>query len=321
MNDNDEGILYVLDRAIRTEELSPDGHFLLSVAEKVFGSEISEVDGRKYVRANSEVSQTCSKVVAFVTNSDLTFPAVSGASRVEISQVYASAIRTMCLRLWADSRFLPVENLRLYFPREPVHEVPWGAELVWHDQLKADTVPDWYVDAFNSLNQTRKDCFFASYSFAMLFTFLHEVGHFKCGHFARNSSLDVSQKELEADRSAIVAMFNSQHFIGLDRKNKNLTITQMALGLVATFVVFHLLLIRNSPATAGRVKHHGYPAVSERASQMIRMLSLRDKLVPEAWFGDVITVTRVLLDVASLHPAFGYVIGTGWIGHGYNSTV
>ena len=318
MKEVDLGIEWLRSQDLKSNSLTDDGQNILALASLILGSDIEQFEERSFVRSKQRTAQV-KNIVAFATNSSLQEPAVSSANHIAISQMYASTIRCMCLRLWADSGFSTLDNdSRLHFPKQPRNEIPWGAELLWMDLITPETVPDWYEEALNSLTPPRRECFEASYFFALMFTLLHEIGHIKFAHHQSGTELDRHHKELEADRSAIASTFFSPHLLEAAEHQAKNTLLQMASGVIATFIVFHLLITKNSPKTAGQTYHQGYPTASERIAQLIRLLPLREKTASATWFREYTEVIRIILDVASLHPAFGYVMGTSWIGFGYS---
>ena len=326
MNRFDLAIETVRSFSVKRRDLSTDGNLVLQIAARLLHSEISETDGFSFVRAGNVIPAVGSNVAVFVSMSDPAKPAFSNSDYMAVSQDYAATLRTMCLRFWADKGVLPsVTNgsRPLWFPQAARAEVPWGAEFMWSDcdssteasKCGDATMPDWYITALNTLENNRLVHFQASYSYAILFTLLHELSHIKLGHYTNQRKMQRYQKELDADGSAIFAMFHSPILSNCMGEPARIMVLQMATGVIAAFVVFHLLLIKKFPATAGLERHQGYPTVSERSSHMLNLLTQRSRLAPNSWFGDLIAVMRVLLDVASLHPAFAYVIGTGWIRH------
>ncbi|MEI7700397.1 MAG: hypothetical protein WCK86_11415 [Planctomycetia bacterium] len=324
MKDFDAGLEYARSFSIRSD-LSTDGQLLLKIASQLLKSTIRSEEDFFYVRGQAIPNLLNSDVVVFIKTPDSSLPASSGAEYVSISQSFAALLRTMCLRCWADSGVLPeLENggLELYFPRDARSEIPWGAELLWatndsldiRSDLSVSLMPDWLEAALKSLSVGRRSHFDSSCAYALLFTLLHELGHIQCGHFSDRRHIGRYEQELEADSFAMESLFYSGTGIDAATSSKE-TILQMTIGILSCLVVFHLLLIRNSPATAGRTYHQGYPTVSDRVAQMIRVLQHRNKSFHSSGFCEMITVVRALLDVASLHPAFGFVIGTGWVSH------
>ena len=325
----DQSLESVFSFAVPKNELSEDGALIMNIAAQVLGAAHMESKGFSFVRVRDvKVEGAASSMVAFVSKPDPQFPARSTRHYLSVGQDLACVIRTMCLRLWADSGVFPAvdnEGQELFFPREAKSEIPYGAESLWSNGQKTNrgpktSAPKWYSDAYDSLRPNRLSCFEASYSYAILFTILHELGHIKCHHFEEDGiGLSKREEELEADFSALVAMFSAHALTGTERKVGSALVIQMTVGVIATFVVFHLQYLRGTPDKAGRERLRGYPTVSERVSQLIRLMPLRCEVVPEHWFDDLLVVMQATLEISALHPSFGFVLGTGWIERGYSS--
>lgn len=321
----DEAILHVRDRSV-CDSVGSDALLVLEIAARLLGGTRLNVDGCPYHKFSIGTGEFQQKLCLFVSQQKTALPAESRrtpTSRffgfVAIREDYLKAIRFLCLRLWADSGMANDTEgaATLFFPKDARSELPWGLESLWLESESCEAVdghthelvPDWYEDALSSLSAERKDNFYASVSFAVLFVILHEIGHFRLGHF--DQSPETHERELQADGFAICEMLLTS-LSAADAPDADSVLVTMSVGIAAACILFHVMILKRSPVEAGLRHHNDYPTAAERFSQVFHALIARSAIQPDRWLRDLLAVLRIFLDIGSLHPAFAFVMGTGW---------
>lgn len=324
-DDPDEAILHVRYSSV-CDPVGSDASLVLEIAARLLGGTRLKVDGCPYHEFSIGTGHFQQKLCLFVSQQKSQLPAESRRTShsrffgfVAIREDYLKAIRFLCLRLWADGGMAhgTEGTAKLHFPKEPRSELPWGLESVWLDSEICKTVdghtrelvPDWYESALSSLSASRKDNFSASVSFAVLFVILHEIGHFRLGHFDR--SPETHERELHADGFAIGEMLLTT-LPAANAPDADSVLVTMSVGIAAACILFHVMILKRSPVEAGLRHHWDYPTAAERFSQVFHALIARSAIQPDHWLRDLLAVLRIFLDIGSLHPAFAFVMGTGW---------
>jgi len=327
INEADEALVHVQVCSVCGPALSSDALLVLEIADRMFGGPHGHVDGRPFREFGIGKNGSEQKVCLFVSQPKeplLAHSQKTPSSRffgfVAIREDYLRAIRILCLRLWADSGVAHhlggTEDL--FFPQAPRSEIPWGLESLWlvsEDRGTVDSgtnelVPDWYESALSSMSAERKEYFSASVTFAVLFVILHEIGHLNFGHFG--TSIGKHEQELQADGFAISEMLLTV-LSPEDYLNPDSLLVSMSVGIAAAFILFHVFMIKQFPTKAGLIYHNNYPTASERFSQVFDALIARGAMQPRGSLNDLLKVITVFLEIGSLHPAFAFVIGTGWV--------
>ena len=312
------------DMSLPTSKLTSDGRLVLEIAACLADSTIMETAGRSYVRGHATGIAGGECLWFFVGQPNLEVPASSnshaqaGANYIRICQLYVRQIRFLCLRILADNEVLfgvGGQGTTFAFPRKPKHDLPFGVEALWLSDknwtnTSVNLVPDWYSEAISGLSPTRRSLYHESVAYAILFTILHERGHLSCRHHARPHGISRHQQELQADAVAadgLLVMIGA----GMSHEDRSVTFAAMTIGLLAAFMVFHLLVLRKSATTAGREYHQGYPTAGERLSEVARLIARFQLDGENSALGDAISFMRICNQVAGLHPAFAFVVGTG----------
>lgn len=303
--------------------LTADGRLALRIAARLADGEIAEREAWSFAHGQKVDTSIGKSLLLFVGRPNRTFPASSnslkdsGIGYIRICQRYVSQIRILCLRIWSDEGVLPGvgEGGKFAFPRKPKYDIPFGVESLWlPDGSLGDNspefVPDWYSGAAAGLSTRRHALFRESVAYAILFTFLHEYSHLVCRHEDRRDEILLHERELEADALAVQRLLLMLDG-GLSDEDCTQALDSVAVGILSAFMVFHLLVLHASPVTAGRLYHRGYPTPGERLSQVLQIVQ-RAQLTEDASVSrHTVRFMKICNQLAGLHPAFAFVIGTG----------
>jgi hypothetical protein len=133
------------------------------------------------------------------------------------------------------------------------------------------------------------------------------LAHHSLQHFDDNDQ-SRHQKELFADTEAIThTLFR---LTGTGFRSEQIYVAK-TIGILATFLVFHLHQVLQCPSNILTREEQGYPSISERVSNLLDIAL--DGTRRGAMHGDeFFKCHRLVIAIAGVHPAFSYSIGAPW---------
>lgn len=238
-----------------------------------------------------------------------------------LSGRYVASTFVLIARLFADKSIYsnaegPTEEI--IFPVEQVSEVPLGVEqlwITWNEELEQfgnvnhfdQVTPIWLKEAWRTMGEERRGLTKIAFYTAMEFTIRHEFAHHSHQHFEDNHQ-SRHQKELVADTEAITHTLFRLTGTGFRREQIYVAKT---IGILATFLIFHLHQVLQCPSNILTREDQGYPSISERVSNLLDIAfdgTRRGTMHGEEFF----KCHRLVISIAGVHPAFSYSIGAPW---------